>query len=101
MRHSNEIHFVTPAGLVDAARIPAHCGLVETDYAMFAEWKHLISGHAWFFNYDPERHAYCIITVPAALRDTPGPTWQLVAAMLHLTSNSRSSRVRSSNATQF
>jgi hypothetical protein len=44
-------------------------------------WR-LIGRHAGFFNYDPESRAYCIITVPAPWRDTPGPTWQLVAAML-------------------
>jgi len=55
---------------------------VEAGFATFAEWKQLISRHAGFFNHDPERRAYCMITVPAPWRDTPGPTWQLVAAML-------------------
>jgi hypothetical protein len=82
MRYSNEFYFVTPAALVNAAEIPADCGLVEAGHATFTEWKHLISRHAGFFSYDPERRAYCMITVPAPLRDTPGPTWQLVAAML-------------------
>jgi hypothetical protein len=82
MRYSNEFYFVTPAGLVRAAEIPPECGLVEAGYANFAEWKLLISRHAGFFNYDLERRAYCMITVPAPWRDTPGPTWQLVAAML-------------------
>jgi hypothetical protein len=39
--------------------------------------------HAGFFNYDPKTREYCMITVPAAWRDTPGPTWQLTAAMLY------------------
>ena len=82
MRYSNEFYFVTPAALVNAAEIPADCGLVEAGHATFAQWKRLISRHAGFFNYDPERRAYCMITVPAPWRDTPGPTWQLVAAML-------------------
>jgi hypothetical protein len=82
MRYSNEFYFVTPAALVDAAEIPADCGLVEAGHATFAEWKQLISRHAGFFNYDPERRAYCMITIPAPWRDTPGPTWQLIAAML-------------------
>ena len=82
MRYSNEFYFVTPANLVNAAEIPADCGLVEAGHATFAEWKHLISRHAGFFNFDPEQRAYCMITVPAPWRDTPGPTWQLVAAML-------------------
>jgi len=63
-------------------KIPADCGLVEAGHATFEEWKRLIIRHAGFFNYDPERQAYCMITAPAPWRDTPGPTWQLVAAML-------------------
>jgi hypothetical protein len=82
MRYSNEFYFVTPAALVTVAEIPAECGLVEAGYATFAEWKALIGRHAGFFSYDPESRAYCMITVPAPWRDTPGPTWQLVAAML-------------------
>jgi hypothetical protein len=82
MRYSNEFYFVTTSGLVDVAEIPPECGLVEAGYATFAEWKGLIGRHAGFFNYDPEAHAYCMITIPAPWRDTPGPTWQLVAAML-------------------
>jgi len=82
MRYSNEFYFVTPAALVNVAEIPADCGVVEAGYATFAEWKQLISRHSGFFNYDPERRAYCMITVPAPWRDTPGPTGQLVAAML-------------------
>jgi hypothetical protein len=50
-------------------------------YATFSEWKGLIGRHAGFFNYDPETRGYCMITVPAPWRDTPGPTWQLVAAI--------------------
>jgi hypothetical protein len=71
MRYSNEFYFVTPANLVNAAEIPADCGLVESGYATFAEWKQLISRHAGFFNYDPERRAYCRITIPSRWRDTP------------------------------
>ena len=82
MRYPNEFYFLTPAALVTAGEIPADCGLVEAGHSTFAEWKQLISRHAGFFNYDPERRAYCMITVPAPWRDTPGPTWQLVAAML-------------------
>jgi hypothetical protein len=55
--------------------------VVEAGYATFLEWKGLIGRHAGFFNYDPERRAYCMITVPAR-GATQGPTWQLVAAML-------------------
>jgi hypothetical protein len=82
MRYSNEFYFVTPVDLVKMAEIPPECGLVEAGYATFAEWKGLIGRHARFFNYDPETRMFCMITVPAPWRDTPGPTWQLVAAML-------------------
>ena len=82
LRYSNEFYFVAPATLVNTAEIPADCGLVEAGYATVAEWRQLINRHAGFFNYDPNRRAYCMITVPAPWRDTPGPTWQLVAAML-------------------
>ena len=82
MRYSNEFYFVTPAALVGLAEIPPECGLVEAGLATLTEWKQLISRHAGFFNYDPDTRAYCMITIPAPWRDTPGPTWQLVAAMV-------------------
>ena len=82
MRYSNEFYFVTPVELVAVAEIPPECGLVEAGFATFEKWKTLIGRHAGFFNYDPETSAYCMITVPAPWRDTPGPTWQLLAAML-------------------
>jgi len=82
MRYSNEFYFVTPADLVRITEIPPECGLAEAGYATFGEWKVLIRRHAGFFNYDPETRTYCMITVPAPWRDTPGPTWQLLAAML-------------------
>lgn len=82
MRYSNEFYFVTPAGLVDVAEIPAECGLVEAGLATADQWRRLIGGHAGFFSFDPDARHYAMITVPAPWRDTPGPTWQLVAAML-------------------
>jgi hypothetical protein len=51
-------------------------------YATSSEWTDLISCRAGFFNCDPESGAYCMITVPALWRDTPGPTWQRVVAMM-------------------
>jgi hypothetical protein len=73
MRYSNEFYFVTPAGLVKAGEIPAECGLVvvEAGHANRAQWRALFSRHAGVFNYDPEREAYSMITVPAPWRDTP------------------------------
>ena len=68
--------------LVEIAEIPAECGLVEAGVATADEWKGLIRRQAGFFSFDPDTRRYCMITVPAPWRDTPGPTWQLVAAML-------------------
>jgi hypothetical protein len=82
MRYSNEFYFVTPAGLLEIAEVPAECGLIEAGLATGAEWKLLMSRHAGFFHFDPSTQSYCIVRVPAPWRDTPGPTWQLVAAML-------------------
>jgi hypothetical protein len=82
MRYSNEFYFVTPADLVRLCEIPEECGLVEAGYATAAEFKRLITRHAGFFHYNPDCSAYCILTVPAPWRDTPGPTWQFLAAML-------------------
>jgi hypothetical protein len=82
MRYSNEFYFVTPAALVSASEIPAECGLLEVGRATFAEWRTLISRQAGFFYYEAETGLFCLLTAPAAWRDTPGPTWQLTAAML-------------------
>jgi len=89
MRYSNEFYFVTPPGLVAGSEIPPECGLieaggatVEAGGATVEEWRSLIRRQAGFFNFDVETHTFCMITVPAAWRDTPGPTWQLVAAMM-------------------
>jgi predicted lipase len=76
-------------------RFPLNAVSWEAGHATFAEWKQLISRHAGFFNYDPDTRAYCMITIPATWRDTPGPTWQLVAAMLR---NQRRQIVRESTA---
>ena len=82
LRYSNEFYFVTPAGLLEIGEVPAECGLIEAGLASAAEWKALISRHAGFFHFDPGTQTYCIMRVPAPWRDTPGPTWQFVAAML-------------------
>jgi hypothetical protein len=82
MRYSNEFYFVTPGGLLAPSEVPVDCGLIEAGYATFDEWRMLIKRQAGFFSYDPERRQYCMMTVAAPWRDTPGPTWQLVAAML-------------------
>jgi hypothetical protein len=82
MRYSNEFYFVTPAGLVDAREVPVECGLMEAGHATPEEWRGMIKRHAGFFWYDPSNLEFCLTVAPAPWRDTPGPTWELVAAML-------------------
>jgi hypothetical protein len=83
MRYSNEFYFLTPPGLVGVTEVPVDCGLIEAGRAATPEeWKRLLAGHSGFFHFDPETRSYCIVRIPAPWRDTPGPTWQLTAAML-------------------
>ena len=82
MRYSNEFYFVTPADMLSIAEVPHECGLIEVGIATFEQWRMLMKRQAGFFSYDPERQEYCVVTVPAPWRDTPGPTWEFVAAML-------------------
>lgn len=82
MRYSNEFYFATPAGLLKPAEVPVECGLIEAGIATPDEWKQIFKRQAGFFAYDPDTGAYCLIVVPAPWRDTPGPTWQFVAAMM-------------------
>jgi hypothetical protein len=82
MRYSNEFYFVTPAGMLSSAEVPHECGLIETGNATFEQWRVLIQRHAGFFSYDAAREEYCMVTIPAPWRDTPGPTWEFAAAML-------------------
>jgi hypothetical protein len=82
MRYSNEFYFVAPGGLVNPDEVPVDCGLIEAGRATPQEWCALVRRHAGFFHYDPVLRMYCMITVPAPWRETPGPTWQLLAAMM-------------------
>lgn len=82
MRYSNEFYFVTPAGLINVSELPAECGLIEAGTCTAEEWKRILPKQAGFFHYDPANGAYCVMVVPAPWRDTPGPTWELLAAML-------------------
>ena len=75
MRFSNEFYFLTPAGLLKHEEVPADCGLVEVGC------KDVIRGAA-VFGHDAQTGLHCAITVPAAWRDTPGPTWEFLAAAL-------------------
>jgi hypothetical protein len=83
MRYSNEFYFLTPPGLIGVTEVPVDCGLIEAGRAATPEeWKRVVAGHSGFFHFDPETRSYCMVRVPAPWRDTPGPTWQLTAAML-------------------
>jgi hypothetical protein len=82
MRYSNEFYFVTPPSLLRCAEIPAECGLIECGLASRDQWTALLSESDRFVWFDPEEQSYCQVRVPAPWRDTPGPTWQLVAAMV-------------------
>ena len=67
---------------MDVAEVPAECGPQDAGVATPDEWKGLIRRQAGFFSFDPDTRHCCMITVLAPWLDTPGPTWQLVAAML-------------------
>jgi hypothetical protein len=82
MRYSNEFYFVVPGGMLSVQEVPPECGLIEAGYTTFEEWKLTIRRQAGFFFFDPACGAYSMITVPAPWCDTPGPTWEFVAAML-------------------
>jgi len=63
MSYSNQFYFVTGAGLVGTAEIPAECGLVEAGFVTADEWKGLIRRQALFFSFDPNTGLYCMITI--------------------------------------
>jgi hypothetical protein len=82
LRYSNEFYFVTPAGLLNLSEIPIECGLIEIGTLTQEEPASMTSQSAMFAHFDSIHGTYCRATVPAPWRETPGPTWQLVAAML-------------------
>ncbi|MEO8128878.1 MAG: hypothetical protein ABJF23_32255 [Bryobacteraceae bacterium] len=82
MRYSNEFYFVVPGGMLHLNDIPVECGLLEVGKATADEWMVLVKRNAGFFCFDPIDGSYCMTTVPAPWRDTPGPTWEFTAAML-------------------
>ncbi len=82
LRYSNEFYFVTPPGLLDSSEIPVECGLIEAGLVLGDSWRTLSEKHAGFFHFDARSSGFCIISLPAPWRDTPGPTWQFAAAML-------------------
>ena len=69
--------------MLKADEVPADSGLVEVGHAAsIEEWKAVLARQAGFFHYDAETRDYCVLIVPAPWRETPGPTWELVAAMM-------------------
>jgi hypothetical protein len=75
MRYSNEFYFLTPAGLVQPAEVPVDCGLMEVG------GRNVLAG-ASVFGHDLETGLHCAVRIPAPWRETPGPTWELLAAMV-------------------
>lgn len=82
MRYSNEFYFVTPPGLVSLHEIPAECGLIEAGTVRLHDYQETVGRQAGYFHLDPASGGFCVMTVPAQWRDTPGPSWQFTAAML-------------------
>lgn len=82
MRYSNEFYFVAPAGMCRPEEIPVECGLIEAGRCTPEEWKVLMKRHAGFFSFDPASGLYAMTVVNAPWRDTPGPSWQLLASMV-------------------
>jgi hypothetical protein len=82
MRFSNEFFFVAPKGLLSIDEVPVDCGLIEIGQAATEESRALLRRRTEPFWFDAERSCFCVVTVPAPWRDTPGPTWQFTAAML-------------------
>jgi len=78
MRYSNEFYFVTPAIYRDPGGVRA--GGSRSRHGGRMEGADPAAGRVFQLDLDTRR--YCTITVPAPWRDTPGPMWQLVAAML-------------------
>lgn len=82
LRFSNEFSFVTPAGMLTLDEVPTDCGLIEVGKALSEESQRIVRQHSGFFHIEPATGDFCMVTIPAPWRDTPGPTWQFVAAML-------------------
>jgi hypothetical protein len=82
LRYSNEFYFVTPAGLLNCSEIPVECGLIEVGVRKSDRVTAVTQAVPPFAYWDAVQGLYCVVSLPAPWRETPGPTWQLVAAML-------------------
>lgn len=81
LRYSNEFYFVTPRGLLNLPEIPVECGLVEIG-PLSEQERSAISQSGTLAHFEPLQSTYCRVSAPAPWRETPGPTWQFLAAML-------------------
>lgn len=81
MRYSNEFYFVTPAAS-PRTRSLRNVALWKLATLRLRNARTSSVDTQGSSTTIQERSAYCIIRVPAPWRDTPGPTWQLLAAML-------------------
>jgi hypothetical protein len=82
LRYSNEFYFVTPFGLLKNSEVPIECGLVEVGVTATRADNVVLGRSEPLLHFDEGLGIYCRVTVPAPWRETPGPTWQLVAGML-------------------
>jgi len=82
LRCSNEFYFVTPFGLLKTSEVPIECGLVEASARREDAGEVMLSRNEPLLHFHETSGIYCRVTVPAPWRETPGPTWQFVAAML-------------------
>lgn len=72
--YSNRFYFVTPPGLLKPDQIPPECGLLELSEHIPSEWelRRPVGKH---------RKHDLKYAVEAPWRDTPPPSWSLVASM--------------------
>lgn len=82
LRCSNEFYFVTPFGLLKSSEVPIECGLVEAGVDRECAGNVVLGRSEPLLYFHEASGIFCRVTVPAPWRETPGPTWQFVAAML-------------------
>lgn len=82
LRCSNEFYFVAPFGLLKTSEVPIECGLVEAGVDRDRAGEMVLGRSEPLLHFHEASGIYCRVTVPAPWRETPGPTWQFVAAML-------------------
>ena len=82
LRYSNEFYFVTPVSLLRLEEVPVECGLIEVGVFSSEARQATAVESKTVVHFDPDHRIHCRVTVPAPWRETPGPTWQLLAGML-------------------